>query len=94
VRRFRRVAADILIVALADGLQLAVPAWMLDPAACEPLCVTATPRISLSALRQLRTLLDAQALGTGPAPPYAGASPPPGGDDARPEHPAPSTPTV
>jgi hypothetical protein len=94
IRRFRRVAADQLVVELADGLQLAIPAWVLDPVACAPLCVTATPRISLSALRQLRALLDAQALEVGPAPPYAEASPPRGGGDARPQDPAPTTPAL
>ena len=50
VRRFRRVSADSLIVELPDGLQLAVPPWMLDPIACAPLCVMPLPRISLTAL--------------------------------------------
>src|SRR5262249_9562408 len=94
VRRFRRLAADSLIVALDDGLQIAIPPWMLDARACEALVVAPAPRIALTALRQLRDLLDAQTLETGPASSYAEASPPPGGDDASPDHPDPSTPTL
>jgi hypothetical protein len=94
VRRFRRLSADSLIVELADGLQVAVPQWMLDPLACEALGVVPIPRISLTALRQLRDLLNAQTLGTGRASSYAGVSPPLGGDDAQPDHPDPSTPTL
>ena len=94
VRRLRRLASDSLIVELADGLRLALPQWMLDPRACEALVVAPTPRIALTALRQLRALLDAQPPLSGLAAPYAGASPPPGGDDAPADHPDPATPAL
>jgi hypothetical protein len=59
VRRFRRQSEDSYIVELSDGLTLAVPAWMLDAAACSALRREAHPRIAVSALLDLSRLLDA-----------------------------------
>ena len=58
-RRFRQRAEDSYIVELNDGLLLAVPAWMLDAAACSAISVEVHPRIAVSALRGLCRLLDA-----------------------------------
>src|SRR6476646_6457417 len=58
-RRFRRQAEDSYIVELSDGLLLAVPAWMLDAAACDAMHMEAQPRIVISALLDLCRLLDA-----------------------------------
>jgi hypothetical protein len=51
-----------LIIRLASGLQVAVPAWMLDPLACSQLSDEATPRIAILALVRLGQLFDAQSL--------------------------------
>ena len=61
IRYLRRGGdAPIVIVRLPDGLQLAIPEWMLSPEICERLRTEAGPRISLDALIELRTLIDAQ----------------------------------
>ena len=61
IRYLRRGGdAPIVIVRLPDGLQLAIPKWMLSPEICERLRTEAGPRISLDALIELRTLIDGQ----------------------------------
>ena len=61
IRYLRRGGdAPIVIVRLPDGLQLAIPEWMLNPEICERLRTEARPRISLDALVELRPLIDAQ----------------------------------
>jgi hypothetical protein len=50
-----------VIVRLPDGSQLAIPEWMLKPDACEGLKVEGKPRISISALVELCTLIRVQA---------------------------------
>ena len=61
IRYLRRGGdAAIVIVRLPHGLQLAIPEWMLSPEICERLRTEAGPRISLDALIELRTLIDAQ----------------------------------
>jgi len=61
IRYLRRGGdAPIVIVKLPDGLQLAIPEWMLNPEICERLRTEARPRISLDALVELRTLINAQ----------------------------------
>jgi hypothetical protein len=61
IRYLRRGGgAPIVIVRLPDGLQLAIPEWMLSSEICERLRTEARPRISLDALIELRTLTDAQ----------------------------------
>jgi hypothetical protein len=49
-----------MVIRLADDVQVAVPTWMLDPVACAQLTDEARPRISVSALHDLRALLDQQ----------------------------------
>ncbi len=51
-----------LVVRLEDGLQLAIPRWMLDPQRCESLRDEDAPVIAISALRQLAELVDQQTL--------------------------------
>ena len=62
IRHLRRIGSAILIVRLPDGLQLAVPEWMLSPQACQHLTDQAEPRIAIEALEELRRLIDAQTL--------------------------------
>lgn len=63
MRRFRRCAADSLVVrVLEGGVQLAVPAWMLDPDFCQKLVDEPLPRVHVDALTELRQLLDSQPL--------------------------------
>jgi hypothetical protein len=45
-------------VALPDGLQIAIPEWMLDPVYCSSLSFESIPRISVNALLELRVLVD------------------------------------
>ena len=50
------------MVKLPDGLQLAVPEWMLSPLVCEQLKEESEPRIAIAALQELRQLIDIQPL--------------------------------
>jgi hypothetical protein len=50
------------VVKLPDGLQLAVPEWMLSPLVCEQLKEEVEPRIAIASLRELRQLIDIQPL--------------------------------
>ena len=68
---------------LPDGLQVAIPEWMLDSEACERLTIEATPRISLGALLDLRLLIDARESPTAD-PPFDRAESARGGQDAKP----------
>lgn len=66
---------------------LEIPAWMLDPAACAGMALTAEPRVALAALVRLRQLLDTRDPGPceddqHPVAPGRGAD-----DAARPAHP-------
>ena len=58
----RRIGSAILIVRFPDGLQLAVPEWMLSPQVCQRLTDQLEPRIAIEALEELRRLIDAQTL--------------------------------
>ncbi|HEY5547012.1 MAG TPA: hypothetical protein VIK50_13255 [Gemmatimonadaceae bacterium] len=51
-----------MVITLADDVEVAIPTWMLDPLACAQLTDEARPRIAVSALRDLRALLDQQSL--------------------------------
>jgi hypothetical protein len=50
------------VSARQNGVHLAVPAWMLDPVLCGRLRYEAQPCLSVSALIELRELLDGQPL--------------------------------
>ena len=62
IRHLRRIGSAILIVRFPDGLQLAVPEWMLSPQVCQRLTDQLEPRIAIEALEELRRLIDAQTL--------------------------------
>ena len=64
--------------------QLAVPVWMLDPIFCGQLRDESPPCLSMSALIELRELLDSQPILRPPAKAISskGASRGGGGDDA------------
>jgi hypothetical protein len=51
-----------VVITLADDVQVAVPTWMLDPLACARLADEARPRISVSALCDLRALIEMEIL--------------------------------
>ena len=81
-----------MVISLPDGMQIAVPRWMLDPVACDQLRAEDRPRIELSALRNLRILLDSQLLSGLGFPEDAGATRSRGGRDAQTQtEPAPPT---
>lgn len=60
IRYLRRGSAAVVIVRLLDGSQLAVPEWMLKPEVCEGLRAEAKPRVSVSALLEIRNLTRTQ----------------------------------
>ena len=62
MRFLRRRIPAVLVVRLPDGLQLAVPEWMLSPLACEQLKEEKEPRIATPTLQELRELVDIQPL--------------------------------
>jgi len=57
VRTRRRGPDAIDIVQRPDGLQIAVPRWMLDPLTCQQLPQEAKPRVALRALLRLTELV-------------------------------------
>jgi hypothetical protein len=72
-----------LVKVQQSAAQLAVPVWMLDPIFCAQLQHESHPRLSLSALIELRELLDGQPTLHPPANAISrGASRGGGGDDA------------
>jgi hypothetical protein len=50
------------MVKVAQGSQIAVPAWMLDAIDCSQLCQEARPRVALGALLELAALLGTDCL--------------------------------
>jgi hypothetical protein len=60
VRYLRRGIAAVVIVRLPDDSQLAIPEWMLKPDSCEGLKVEGKPRIAISTLVELCTLIRLQ----------------------------------
>ena len=53
VRTLRRTGQAIDVVLLPDGMQIAVPRWMLDPIRCSQLSHEPRPRVALGALLRL-----------------------------------------
>ena len=53
VRTLRRTGQAIDVVLLPDGMQIAVPCWMLDPITCSQLSHEPRPRVALGALLRL-----------------------------------------
>ena len=83
VRWLRRQTTESLIVKLPEGLELAIPAWMLDPVACNLVCDAPAPRLTVEALLALRDLLDRQPLLHTAIPATPCVSQPEGARDAQ-----------
>jgi hypothetical protein len=62
VRRSRYRGDAHFIVELDDGTRLAVPGWMLDHVACGQLIDEPRARLAVTALRELRALVDTHRL--------------------------------
>jgi hypothetical protein len=58
VRALRRFDEESFVVKLAEGHQIAVPAWMLDPVFCNQLPQRDHPSIALKALLELAELIE------------------------------------
>ena len=69
VRVLRRGAEEVVVVKLHQGLQIAVPGWMLDAIHCGRLPQEARPRVALAALLELAALLNIQRLHFSASPP-------------------------
>ena len=81
VRYLRRTStAPVVIVRCPDGVQIAVPEWMLNATACDRLADQAQPLIGLSSLLTLRRLITEYAPATEK---YFGAESSEGGKHAR-----------
>jgi hypothetical protein len=61
VRALRRFS-PMTVVRLPDGAEIGIPSWMLDPLACSQVKDEPRPRVAVSALLELRQLLDGQSL--------------------------------
>jgi hypothetical protein len=90
VRWLRRQTSDSLVIQLQDGLELAIPSWMLDPLACSRVRDAPAPCLSVEALLALRALLDHQPLLHAAIPATPCVSQPEGVRDAQ-ESSAPTT---
>jgi len=62
VRRIRRQTSDSVIIELPDGLEIAIPFWMLDPLACNEVKDADAPSVSTNALLALDELLKSSGL--------------------------------
>lgn len=87
VRARRRGADAIDIVQRPDGLQIAVPRWMLDPLACQQFPQEAKPRVALCALLRLAELVRTRDLPVRAEASVLGVSPPTQDDHASQENP-------
>ena len=65
VRHLRRTESTVLVVRLPTGTQIALPKWMLTPELCDRLSYEDRPRIDITALLELRRLIDAQGVDRG-----------------------------
>lgn len=83
IRWLRHQTADSLVIQLQDGLQLAIPSWMLDPVACSHVSDAPAPRLSVEALLAVRALLDHQPLLHAAIPATPCVSQPEGARDAQ-----------
>jgi hypothetical protein len=87
VRARRRGPDAIDIVQRPDGLQIAVPRWMLDPLACQQLPQEAKPRVALGALLRLAELVRTRDLPVRAEASVLEVSPPTQDDHASQENP-------
>ena len=62
IRWLRRQTSESLVIKLQDGLEIALPSWMLEPLACSHVHDAPAPRLSVEVLLALRHLLDYQPL--------------------------------
>jgi hypothetical protein len=62
VRALRRFDEQSFVVKLSEGLQIAVPAWMLDAVFCSQLPQRDHPLIALKALLELAELIETHCL--------------------------------
>src|SRR5262247_4524 len=83
IRWLRRQHSESLVVKLQDGLELAIPAWMLDPLACSRVHDAPAPCLTVEALLALRALLDRQPLLHAVTPATPCVSQPEGARDAQ-----------
>jgi hypothetical protein len=83
IRALRRGNEEVFVVKLPQGLQIAVPGWMLDAIHCGRLPQEARPRVALAALLELAALLNIQRLHFSASRPNSEASPHPETADAR-----------
>ena len=83
IRWLRRQTSESLIIKLQDGLELAIPAWMLDPLACSLVHDAPVPCLPVETLFALRDLLDCQPLLQAALPATPCVSPPEGARDAQ-----------
>ena len=58
LRWLRRQTSESVVSKLPEGLQMAIPAWRLDPLACQHVSEAPEPRLSVDALLALRDLRD------------------------------------
>jgi hypothetical protein len=73
-----------VIIKLKDGLQVAIPRWMLDSADCASIRDELKPRVSIRALLVLRELIDGQSLSSAQQADSSRSSDhPPGGIDEQ-----------
>jgi len=82
VRALRRFDEESFVVKLPEGLQIAVPAWMLDPVHCGQLRQRDQPSIALEALLELTQLIEMHRLPSPVINSESGPSPQEGGIDA------------
>jgi len=79
-RWLRRQTSESVVSKLPEGLQMAIPAWRLEPLACQHVSAAPEPRLSVDALLALRDLRDqppwlpSPSLALPGAPPLQGAS--------------------
>jgi hypothetical protein len=87
IRTRRRGEDAIDIVQRPDGLQIAVPRWMLDPLVCQQLPQEAKPRVALRALLRLTELVTTRDLPVGTEASVLDVSPSTQGHHASKENP-------
>jgi hypothetical protein len=58
VRTIRHGTDPSVIVRVGDGVEIAVPCWMLDPQVCARLKEATSPRVSIQALVALADLIN------------------------------------
>ena len=78
VRAVRHGIDPSVVVRLGDGIQVAMPCWMLDVHKCAALKEEASPRVSIEALVALADLID---LHRAELADTSGSSPQPGASD-------------